>query len=308
MSDSENHFSDEDQFDHDLLITEAIVQEPPKTRGERFRLWLRGRLPYLIVSILLAILLFLFLWNRVVIVVHPGQAGVLFRPFGGTEIDNVYGEGVHLINPLNSMNVYEVRKQLALHEFDVLTVKGLSIHLGLAIRYQPELDMLGVLHQRIGPDYASRVIIPQIESVMRKQLGKYTAEEVYTNKEGILTNAILLALDEVGRNFVHVEDIIIRSIQMPDKVKNAIEDKLTQEELLKSYEFRLQTATKEAERKRIEAQGIKDQSTIVDQGLTDRVLKFQGIEATRDLAKSPNAKTVIIGSGKDGLPIILGKD
>lgn len=277
----------------------------PPSRRARFRRWLWRKSPYIVVFMLVATLLTIVLWHRVVIVIDSGRAGVLYRLWSGTQIDYVYAEGLHLINPFNTMHLYEIRKQVAFHEFDVLTVKGLTVRLALAIRYQPEVQLLGILHKRIGPDYLQRVIIPQTESVMRKELGNYTAEDIYTNKEGLLTNAILLALDEVGRNFVQVEDIIIRSISLPETIKTAIEDKLTQEEVLKSYEFRVQTANKEAERLRIEANGIKDYQDIIDKTLSDKVLKHAGIQATRELAKSNNAKIVVIGSGKDGLPLIL---
>ena len=274
-------------------------------RRKRFRRWLFGKTPYIIVLILgLALALFL-LWFRIVIIIDSGQAGVLFRLFTGTQIDYVYSEGLHLISPLNTMYKYEVRKQVALHEFDVLTARGMTVHLSLAIRYQPEMELLGVLHQRIGPDYVKRVIVPQTESVMRRQLGNYSAEDIYTNKEGLLTNTILLALDEVGRNFVKMDDIIIRSIQMPPTIKGAIEDKLSQEELLKSYEFRVKTAEKEAERKTIEGRGISSYNDLVTKSLNDSVLRYGGIEATKELAKSNNAKIIVIGSGKDGLPLIL---
>lgn len=285
-----------------------VQSTPPAgrlTRRARFRRWLLRKSPYAFVLVLLTALLLVVLWYRIVIVIWPGTAGVLYHLFTGTQIDYVYPEGLVIINPLNTMYIYETRKQVALHEFDVLTSKGLTIHLALAIRYQPEVPLLGILHQKIGPDYLRRVIIPQAESVMRKELGNYTAEDIYTNKEGLLTNAILLALDEVGRNFVQVEDIIIRSITMPEAIKKAIEDKLVQEELLKSYEYRVQTANREAERLRIEAGGIKDYHLTVDKGVTEKSLRVQGIEATKDLAKSSNAKMVVIGAGKDGLPIIL---
>ena len=274
--------------------------EAPLTRRQRFAVWLHDHIPAFIVANLLLVLLVIFLWTRIVVVIPPGQAGVLFRIFSGTEVDHVYGEGLYLISPLNTMNQYETRKQVALHEFEVLTAKGLSVKLSLAIRYQPEVEMLGVLHQRIGPDYAQRVIIPQVESVMRKQLGQYVAEDIYTNKDGLLTRAILAALDEVGRNYIQVEDIIIRSIQLPDKLKTAIEDKLTQEEMLKSYEFRMETARKEAERLTIEAEGHKKHNAIVSETLTDKVLQREQIAAMRDLAKSPNAKTLIMGDGSGG--------
>ena len=270
------------------------------------RLWLQRKLSYIVVSFLVLMLIVVFFWNSIFITIQPGEAGVLFRRFSGTEIDYVYPEGLHIISPLDTMNIYTVRKQVAFHEFDILTNKGLRVHMALAIRYQPEYDLLGVLHQEIGTEYVSTVIVPQTESVMRKELGKYTAEQVYTNEAGLLTNAILLAIEEVGRNFVEVKDIIIRNIQLPDTVKAAIEEKLIEEQTYKSYEFRLQIAVKEAERKRIDAEGIKTYQAIVDQSLTDRLLKHQGIQATLELAKSPNAKVVVIGTGKDGLPIILG--
>ena len=274
-------------------------------RRKRFRKWLFGKTPYIIVIMLGLVIALVILWFRIVIVIDAGQAGVLFRLFTGTQIDYVYSEGLHIISPLNTMYKYEVRKQVALHEFDILTSRGMTVHLSLAIRYQPEMELLGMLHQRIGPDYLKRVIVPQIESVMRRQLGSYTAEDIYTNKEGLLTNTILLALDEVGRNFVKMDDIIIRSIQMPETIKGAIEDKLSQEELLKSYEYRVQTAEREAERKTIEGRGISAYNDLVTKSLNENILKNAGIDATKELAKSNNAKIIVIGSGKDGLPLIL---
>jgi regulator of protease activity HflC (stomatin/prohibitin superfamily) len=283
------------------------TDELSKARA-RFRHWLWGRVPAFMISLIILITLLVILWNRVIIIINPGYNGVLFHIFSGTEVDYVYTEGLNIINPLNTMYIYETRKQVALHEFNILSNKGLTITLSLAIRYQPEVEVLGLLHQRIGPDYLNRVIIPQIESVMRKQLGNYDAEDIYTNKEGLLTNAILLALDEVGRNYVKVEDIIIRSISMPDKIKAAIEDKLSQEELAKSYDYRLQVAQKEAERLGIEAKGIHEYHATIDQSMSQENLKYEGIQATKELAKSQNAKIIVVGSGKDGLPLILNTE
>lgn len=260
----------------------------------------------LIIALLIVALLTVFLWRHMVITVNSGEAGVLFRRFTGTEIDKIHTEGVHIISPIDIMYIYETRNQIALHEFDILSVKGLRINLAMAIRYRPEYDLLGVLHQRIGPDYLQRVILPQIESVMRKQLGQYNAVQIYTNEGGLLNNAILRALDEVGRNFVEVEDIIIRSLTLPENIVSAIEDKLTQQEYLRSYEFRLQTATKEAERLVREAKGISQYQSIVGQSLTPEMLAYEGIKATKELAKSQNAKIVVIGAGQNGLPLILG--
>lgn len=270
--------------------------------------WLRRRFALLIVSLLITALVVVFFYDRIIITIDSGEAAILFRRFSGTEIDKIYGEGLHLFSPLDIVYIYEVRNQVAYHDFDVITNKGLKVHLSLAIRYRPEYDLLGILHQRIGPDYLTRVILPQIESVMRKELGNYTAEEIYTNKAGLLTNAILNALEEVGRNYVEVEDIIIRSITLPDKIVMAIENKLEQEEIMKSYEFRLQTAMQEAERLKIEGGGIKTYHQTIAESLNESILRYKGVEATERLATSNNAKVVVIGSGKDGLPVILNTE
>ncbi len=270
--------------------------------------WLRRKRPLLIIFLLIVAIITVLLWNRIVITANVGEAGVLFRRFTGTEIDKIYKEGVHFISPLDIMTIYETRNQIALHEFEVLSVKGLRIHLAIAIRFRPQYDMLTVLHQRIGPDYLQRVVLPQIESVMRKQLGGYNADQIYTNENGLLNQAIVLAINEVGRNYVEVDDVIIRSLTLPENIVKAIEAKLTQQEYLRSYEFRLQTAAKEAQRKTMEAKGISQAQRIIGESLTSEILTFEGIKATQELAKSQNAKIVVIGSGKNGLPLILGDE
>ncbi|HHC73514.1 MAG TPA: prohibitin family protein [Thiothrix sp.] len=284
------------QNDEDVSISTQLSQ------------WFKRKKPWLIITSLTAMILFIFFWQSVVITIKSGEAGVLFRYFSGTEIDTVYEEGVHIFSPLDTLYRYEIRKQTALHEFNIISNKGLTIHLSLAVRYRPEVSLLGILHQQIGPDYLDRVVLPQIESVMRKELGSYTAEQIYTNEAGLLTKAILNALDEVGRNYVEVEDIIIRSISLPQEIVKAIEHKLQQEEFMKSYEFRIETAKKEAERLKSEAEGIASYNKIISQSLTKPLLLHKGIDATKMLAESNNAKVVVIGSGENGLPIILNTE
>lgn len=293
-----------------MLPKELIVKivNILKNTGSKLYRWLRQKKPLLIISLLIVAIITVLLWSRIVITANVGEAGVLFRRFTGTEIDKIYKEGVHIISPLDIMTIYETRNQIALHEFDILSVKGLRIHLAIAIRYRPQYDMLTVLHQRIGPDYLQRVVLPQIESVMRKQLGGYNSDQIYTNENGLLNQAIVLAINEVGRNYVEVDDVIIRSLTLPENIVKAIEDKLTQQEYLRSYEFRLQTAAKEAQRKTMEAKGINQAQLIIGESLTSEILAFEGIKATQELAKSQNAKIVVIGSGKNGLPLILGDE
>lgn len=253
-------------------------------------------------------LILVFFWNRIFIVIHSGEAGVLWNRFAGTQVGRVYGEGLHIVSPLDRMSVYEIRRQVAFHPLDVLSVDGLTLHLDLAIRYRPEPDLLGMLQERIGPDYLVRVVIPQTESALRKALGNGTAVQIYTDEDGLLSRAITHAREEAGSNFVELEDIMVRRIRLPETVRAAIEDKLTQQQLLKSYRFRLRTAEQEAQRQRIEAEGIRDYQRIVGETLSDRLLTYQGIEATRQIAGSPNEKTVVIGAGEVGVPLVVGAD
>ncbi len=277
-----------------------------RDRFRRFRTWLREVLAYIIVGILLLSLGFAFFLPSIVITIHSGEAGVLYKWYFGTVTDKIYPEGVHVIYPWDTMYIYNVRIQTVMHSFSILTNKGLPIEMSLAVRYRPEYEMLGVLHQEVGPDYVNTIIVPQVESVLRKRLSLYDPEAIYTNKHNILTLVVEEALEELGKKYITTDGIIIRSIVLPDTIQEAIETKLVEEQNAAKYVFTLKKEEQEAERKRIEAQGIKDFQKIIAQTLSESIIKWQGVSATLELAKSNNAKIVIIGSGKNGLPIILG--
>ena len=269
--------------------------------------WVKGKLPYLITLVLVLTLLILYFWNRIFVVIGPGQAGALYRPLtSGTVTDYVYPEGLQVLFPLNKMTIYDTRVQVIQHDFTVLTNRGLHITLKLAIRFRPIYELVGVLHQQVGVDYPKKIILPQIESVLRRRIGQHSPEEIYTNKEGVLSNIIALAIEEVGQKFVEVDEIIIRTVELPKPVRTAIEEKLIYEQRHLAYKFRLEQEKQEAERKRIEALGIMVYQDIISSTLDENLLRWQGIQATLEIAKSENSKVVVIGSGEQGLPIILG--
>jgi|TARA_Y100000294_G_scaffold62519_1_gene59224 regulator of protease activity HflC (stomatin/prohibitin superfamily) len=269
--------------------------------------WIKARVPYLVALVLILVLLVLFFWNRIFVVIGPGQAGALYRPLtSGTITDYVYPEGLHVLFPLNRMTIYDTRVQVIQHDLTVLTNRGLPITLKLAVRFRPIYELVGVLHQQVGVDYPKKVILPQIESVLRRRIGQHSPEEIYTNKEGVLSNIISLAIQEVGQKFVEVDEIIIRTVELPEQVKTAIEEKLVYEQQHLAYQFRLDREEQEAERKRIEALGIMVYQDIISSTLDEKLLRWQGIQATLDIAKSDNSKVVVIGAGEQGLPIILG--
>jgi regulator of protease activity HflC (stomatin/prohibitin superfamily) len=153
------------------------------------------------------------------------------------------------------------------------------------------------------------LVIPEVRSSVRQVAGRYTAEEIYSTKRAEVEQSIITETKKaLSANFIDMRALLIRSINLPAQIKGAIENKLQQEQEALAYEFRLKREESEAERRRIEAEGIANYNRIINASLTDKILTQRGIEATTSLAESPNSKVVVIGSGKDGLPIILGNN
>ncbi len=289
------------------MQTNIIPENSRKRNVKGIKWWLGDRLPYFVVIILVLIIILLAFFWRIFIIVHSGEAGVLYRPLStGTETNYIYPERLHIIFPWNTMHIYNVRVQTVRHELSVLTNQGLPITLRLAIRFRPEYDMVALLHKNVGPDYVDKIIIPQIESVLRRNIGQLNPEDVYTNKEGVLNKIMRLAIEETSRKYVTVDDILIRSVELPNLVRDAIEQKLVEEQILLKYTYRLKVAEEEAKRKKIEARGIKDYQATITETLSEPLIKWQAVQATEALIGSNNAKVVIIGAGEQGLPVILG--
>jgi len=248
------------------------------------------------------------LWNRIVITVHSGEAGVLYRWVSGTEMNQIYGEGLHVLWPWNRMYIYNVRLQTKERNYTMLTKDGLPIDLQIAVRYQPDLRLLPLLHVTVGPEYLDKVVFPETEAVLRRAVGQYTPEQVYTSKLGFLESVVVSSLTSVEDRYVIVDNVLVRNVELPAAVRLAIERKLTLSEEQKAYRYRIEIEEEEAKRKAIEAGGIRKYQDTIKESLTEDLLRWQGVQATKDLATSPNSKTVVIGSGKDGLPLILGGD
>ncbi len=262
---------------------------------------------YLIGGVVALVLLFIF-GNRMFLIIDAGERGVIFRPYtSGLDRENIYGEGFHIVAPWNKMYVYNVREQQREETMDVLDKSGLNINMDVTVRFNPTFIAIPSLHERFGVDYINVLVVPEVRSSVRQVAGRYTAEEIYSTKRQQVEGAIIEETREtLGANFIDMRALLIRSINLPTQIKTAIESKLTQEQEALAYEFRLNREKSEAERKRIEAQGIADYNKIVGIGLTDNILKQKGIDATLELSQSANSKVIVIGSGKEGLPLILG--
>ena len=244
------------------------------------------------------------------VTIQPGERGVIFRKFStGLDKGNIYTPGFTIIAPWNEMFIYEVKEQKEEESMDVLDKNGLSIRLDVTVRFHPVYDKIGHLHEEVGSTYVERLVGPEVRSSVRKVMGRYEAEEIYSTKRSEVENAIVEETALVLQaNNVAMKTLLIRSITLPDKIRMAIDDKLKQEQEAAAYKYRLEKETSEAKRKIIAAQGEAEANRIVNSSLTDKLLKMRGIEATLKLAESPNAKVVIVGGGKNGLPLILGSN
>ncbi len=239
--------------------------------------------------------------------IQSGEAGVRYSPFGGTDLSTTYGEGLQVHAPWVTVITYNVRVNEQLENMTALTSNGLSIATEVSIRWRPAAETLPQLHITYGTEYYRKLIQPELRSVVREVVGEYTPEQLYSSKRTELQEQIFARVQEsVQDDFVRVEAILIRDVRLPDQIKAAIEDKLKEEQEAERYEFTIAKERLEAQRKKIEAEGEAEFQRIITQSLTALFLRFKGIEATQQLANSPNSKTVIIGSGSDGLPLILG--
>ena len=272
--------------------------------------WLRVRSSvrnYFLLVFLLGLLFLAAFYPRIVIFVHPGEAGVIWQPFfGGTQTDRVYKEGLQLLWPWDRLYIYDIRVQQIPHEFDALSKNGLPIHFEISIRYQPIAASLPILHQEIGPDYVEKVVKPEVQAHVRKIVASYLPEEIYTS-EGFLLQIIrqgaMAALDE--RN-IALDDLLIKRMTLPESIRAAIERKLAAEQMTLQYDYLLIKERKESERKRIEALGIRDFQRIAGEGgMFGQYLNFYGIEATLELAKSGNSKILLMGNRDNGLPLMF---
>ena len=267
------------------------------------------KLPKIALPLIIGFIVLVVLLSKSALTIDSGQAGVLYRTFDDGVVTNEppLGEGFHIIAPWNKVFIYEVRQQEVFEKMSALSSNGLDIKLDASIWFQPDFKNLGKLHQEKSKQYKERVLLPAIRSAARSVVGRYTPEQLYSSKRDAIQKEIFEETKKLVENqYIQLNEVLVRDVTLPPTIKDAIERKLKQEQESLEYEFRLVTASKEAEKVIIEAQGKADANRILSASLTDKILQDKGIEATVKLSESPNSKVIVIGSGDTGMPIILG--
>src|ERR1700744_70195 len=323
---------------------ESIDDLPQPRKPRRWWRHIGRHLPALSVLVLTALLAAIVLWPYMIITVPSGRVGVLWKRFNGldmycwcwvgrgTVLDprELREEGLHLIWPWDKLYLYDLRLQSSQQTYNAISRDGVSVRAQISVRYQLLHNSVAVLHKFIGPDYLDSVLNPEIGSQAREIISQYTAEEIYTSREQIQRQIRDSAQKSLEANLnklvqpeameqpdpkhyndflqdaIQILDTLVLSSERPPESGAAINRQTEQYYMIQEYKFRVQREAEESKRKQIEADGIAAFQKTVSQGISDSYLRWRGIEATIQLAQSPNSKIVVIGTGKDGLPIILG--
>jgi len=256
---------------------------------------------FLIAGFFAAILLFSAITR-----VESGHVGVL--TLFGRVTGEVLPEGMHFINPFKACHEMSVRTQETKESASVPSSEGLMMALDTSLIYHLNPEKAAEVYQKIGPNYIEVLIEPNLRAAIREATASHTANALYTGEREMVGKQIFDQISGVlGPRGITAESILLRDIQLPQTLRSSIEAKQQAEQEALAMNFRLQKEKQEAERKRIEAGGIRDFQQIVAQGISPQLLEWKGIEATETLSKSPNAKVVVIGNPKNGLPLILGQ-
>jgi regulator of protease activity HflC (stomatin/prohibitin superfamily) len=315
---------------------------PEQPRRPRWR-FLR-HVPSMSILSALVLVVAILLYPYILITVPSGQVGVLWKRIPspglyclcilsrGTVLnpEEIRGGGLHIIWPWDRVFLYNLRLQSETEKYNAMSSDGVNVTAQISIRYQLNYDSVAVLHKFIGPTYFKSVLSPEIGSQTRNVISRFQAKDVYTSRSQIENEIKAKAQDSLGghlnqlyqaqasqqedaeefetrlQNSIQLLDTLVLDIELPAAIVSAINSQTEQQYKIMEYRFRAEREIEESKRKQIEANGIAAFQQTVSQGISDSYLRWQGIAATLALAQSSNAKVVVIGTGKDGLPIILG--
>lgn len=290
-------------------------------RLDKLRLWRDRHMMHVTLACMIFGLLLVYFAPQIIITVPAGYRGVLWYRFGnGTDVGHSIPEGTSFKFPWDVVYRYDARLRVVTQTFDVITSDGLAVKTTISFRFRVNPSQLGNLHKNIGPNYVDVMLSPEIGSSARVLIARYTAEEFYTTARLKVQDEIMkqirerLLLDSIYSpadiEFIWLDEVMIKDIQLPERVALSIERKVEQYQQNLEYDFRLMSEAKEAARKQIEGQGVRDMFNQIGHADLPNYLRLAGINATLQLANSPNAKVVVVGNAgvAGGLPLLLGSD
>ena len=255
----------------------------------------------------LALVMFAILGLNSVACVRTGHVGVV--TVFGRVTGRTMGEGIHLVNPVARVQELDIKTQEVKERAAVPSKEGLIMGLEASVLYHLDPTRAAEVYQRVGTEYRDVLLVPNFRSAIRAVTAANLASTLYSDAREAVARQILADLQtQVQPRGVLIENVLLRDLQLPDTLKQAIEAKQQAQQEAQRMEFVLQRERQEAERKRVEAQGIKDFQNVVTEGISDKLLEWKGIEATIELARSQNAKVVVVGNTKTGLPLIFAAD
>ena len=272
------------------LLRSAFCLEYIRRFYERRRvtIWISG---------VTALFVIFYLAPSIVIFIDAGKAGVIYETFsGGTKTDVIYSEGVHFIWPWDRMTVYDVRINETTSRFTVISASGLDIVMTLSIRFYPRIKSLGFLHQQAGPGYADKIVVPEIQAIVRNLCANFEAEEIYRTQPSLAESIRAEGSQRLEERFIVLEAVLIKLIELPASVQTAIQSKLIAKEAAEEMKFKIEKEAGEKQRKLIEAEGIKLFNGKIQESLSDEVLRYKGIEALLEMAKFAKTNTLFFGA------------
>ncbi|MGD1910371.1 MAG: prohibitin family protein [Rivularia sp. (in: cyanobacteria)] len=280
-----------------ILISTLVYLNSGKVADEKNRLAVRT------VAALIGIVALIASLTRALVIVPPGNIGVT-NLFGKVS-DNSLNPGVNIVNPFAKVLNFSTRLKDIKENVDASSQEGLNLNLDVSLQYKLDPQKAANVYKTIGIS-ERQLVISRFRSTIRSIIAQYPANAIYSTKRQDIARQINEQLTQELKplGFV-VEQALLRNVKMPDTIQTAIQEKLKAEQENQRMKFVLEKQRQEAERKRIEAQGIADSQKIISDGLTNKVLQLRTIEATEKLAQSPNSKIIMIGSGKGGVPILL---
>jgi prohibitin 1 len=295
-------------LDSEIPLNKTILEQEEQERAARLnqgkerwrRRWRKYKIRLRVLTLLLLVGLFVWVFRqRIFYNVNSGEVLVIYyRFFGGTGHNSIGLEGLHILAPWDKGYIYVVRTQTLVVPMSVLTRNGVQVHLDAQVRFHAVPETVPYLHRRYGPDYVKGIITPGLTESVQGVIGQFLPEEIYSSESGASSKQVFAnARRVIGGVFVDVEDIALFNVRLPDRVQEAVQNKAAAEQDSEAAVFNLRRAE-------TDGQAVKQYNDIV-KAIPQSILVQKGIEATLELAKSPNTKIIVMG-GKDSLPLVLG--